>query len=293
MEEKLLELEAPSPENVMRLVANEVPFVMRGLCRDWPALAKWDFPYLTRKLKETPGKVYKGTFRTREGVLPEEIPTHEAVRHVLYHEDNFRIVENMAIWLSAQSNVTTMHYDGYSFDGFNVQVKGHKTFVLCHPDLECVMAPFLQGAVPHAKDEEARRRVTSYTVEMRPGDCLYTPRFWYHTVTARADSANVQYHFARKKPPSVESRAMRHYINNAWIVANSPYLIPRAIREGISEYVDIVELYAAKARPQEARLQAIDALVTMVTHVVAKPLMTTKLLRQYRRRTLDELGKPL
>jgi hypothetical protein len=112
-------------------------------------------------------------------------------------------------------------------------------------------------------------------------------------VTARADSTNVQYHFARKKPPAVESRAMRNYANNAWVVTNAPYLIPKAIREGISEYPDIVGLYAAKARPREALAQAVESLARMVTHVVSKPRQTSRLLRQYRRTKLEELGKPV
>lgn len=292
MHGKLLEVRDPSSTEVRTLVEREQPFVMRGLCRDWPALERWSFEYLSRKLKETPGKVYKSTFRTREGVLPDEIPTKACVRDVVYASDNFRIVENMAIWLSARGNVTTLHYDGYSYDGFNVQVQGRKTFELFHPDLRCEMAPFLQGALPRAVGGEAARAVLSYSVDLSPGDCLYTPRFWYHRVEAHADSSNVQYHFARKKPPTEESRAMRHYANNAWVVAHAPWLVPAMIRRGVSEYPDIIALYATLARRDEALGQALQSLWRMALLLLIEPRRTFKYVRQYGRKTVDELSQP-
>src|SRR5690606_31719860 len=139
---------------------------------------------------------------------------------------------------------------------------------------------FLQGAVPHRNDEQARRKVTSYRVEMDPGDCLYTPRFWYHTVKAHADSTNVQCHFARNTTPSVETRAMRHYVNNAWIVAHAPWLIPGMVRKAISDYPEIISLYAAKARPKQALTQAGEALLRMATLVVSQPRQTSRVIRQ-------------
>jgi Cupin-like domain len=293
MQGTLLELRDPSTCEVLRLVDEEVPFVMRGLCRDWPAVERWSFDYLARKLEQTPGKIYKSTFRTREGVLGDEIPTKDGVREVLYAAGNFRIVDNMAIWLSARGNVTTLHYDGYSYDGLNVQVQGRKTFELYHPDLRCTMAPFLQGALPRSGDDVARQEVRSYTVELLPGDCLYTPRFWYHRVEAHADSTNVQYHFARRHVPAVETRAMRHYANNAWVVAHAPWLVPALLRRGISEYPDIVALYAARARRSEALGQATQSLLQMARLLLVEPRRTSKYIRQYNRKTLDELAKPV
>ena len=291
MEEKLREIGTPDPEEMIQLVTAEVPFVVRGLCGDWPAVVKWDFRGLSGKLKQIPGKVYKAWFRTREGELQTDIPTKEPLKRILYHQNNFPIAENMSIWLSARSNVTTMHYDGYAFDGFNVQVTGEKTFHLYHPDLECVMAPFAQGALPHSHDNRARRQVISYSVEMKPGDCLYTPRFWYHTVNASTDATNVQYHFGRRTPPLSESRAMRHYINNSWMVANVPGVIPKAVLQGISEYPEIVQLYAAKARPAEAMTQVAGSILRMLVLLVSRPNQMSRLMRHYDRKTVDELSK--
>jgi hypothetical protein len=281
----LREIEPHASEEIRRWVAAEVPFVVRGLCLDWPAIESWDFRSLSAKLHGTPGKVYKAWFRTTEGELSRDIPTKEPLRRILYDGNNFQIAENMAIWLSAQRNVTMLHYDGYSFDGFNVQVSGEKTFDLYHPDLECLMAPFTQGAL------KPTRQVPSHSVEMKPGDCLYTPRFWYHTVRARTDATNVQYHFARKTPPSVESRAMRHYINNCWIVRNIPRVIPRSVRQGISEYPEIVQLYAAKARPTEAVAQVTKATLQLSALLVSKPGEMLKLMRHYNRKSVDELSR--
>jgi hypothetical protein len=291
MEERLPALENPMAEEIRSFVEQEQPFVMRGICRDWPALRKWDFAYLTHKLKQTPGEVYKATFRTRVGELQEDVPTHPALMRVVEHEGNFKLADNMALWLSPASNVTTLHYDGYGFDGLNVQVTGYKVFELFHPDLRSKMAPFVQGAVSARGDDEARRRVTSYRVELAPGDCLFTPRFWYHTVTARTDATNVQYHFSRRALPRVESRAMRHYVNNAWVVAHAPWLIPSGVRRGIAEYPEIIGRYAERARPREALLQATRALATMAALVVTQPRQTARSVRYFNRKTVEDLSK--
>ncbi len=293
MEERLRELENTDADEMLGYVQQDEPFVVRGLCRDWPALAKWSFAYLTPKLKNTPGKVYKATFRTRAGELRDDIPVKPAIERVIHHERNFEIADNMALWLSPATNVTALHYDGYAFDGLNVQVTGSKTFELFHPDLECKMAPFVQGVVPRDGDAAAQRRVASYRVRLEPGDCLFTPRFWYHAVTAHSDATNVQYHFARRAPPAVQTRARRNYANDCWILAHAPWLIPSGVRRGIAEYAEIVALYAAQAHGRQALAQAAGALGTMAELALTAPRRTLRFIRYFDRKTVEELSQLL
>ncbi|KAL2048094.1 hypothetical protein N7G274_000005 [Stereocaulon virgatum] len=49
--------EDPSPLDLMRFVAKNRPFVVRGGCSTWPAMQKWNVDYLKKVMKDTPVKV--------------------------------------------------------------------------------------------------------------------------------------------------------------------------------------------------------------------------------------------
>ena len=49
--------EDPSPLDLMRFVAKNRPFIVRGGCSTWPAMQKWNVEYLKLTMGDTPIKV--------------------------------------------------------------------------------------------------------------------------------------------------------------------------------------------------------------------------------------------
>ena len=45
-------LDEPSPLEFMRYVAKNIPFVVRGVAREWPATQKWNADYLKRRMEK-------------------------------------------------------------------------------------------------------------------------------------------------------------------------------------------------------------------------------------------------
>ena len=119
--------------------------------------------------------------------------------------------ENCGVWLGTAGNVTPLHYD--LCHGFLVQVLGTKTVTYFEPDdyrnlyqrkehpelsqvdfdawrREAVLiaastAPAADGDSTGLSPHEKWPRfadATPRTVTLEPGDCLYTPPFWWHHV---------------------------------------------------------------------------------------------------------------
>jgi hypothetical protein len=44
----------PSPEEFLRHVESNHPFIIRGYANDWPATEKWDLDYLEEKIRDNP-----------------------------------------------------------------------------------------------------------------------------------------------------------------------------------------------------------------------------------------------
>jgi hypothetical protein len=115
--------------------------------------------------------------------------------------------ENCGVWLGTAGNVTPLHYD--LCHGFLVQVLGTKTVTYFepddyrylyqrkeHPELSQVdldawrrqesgaqahSVGASDGPSPHEKWPRFAD-ATPRTVILEPGDCLYTPPFWWHHV---------------------------------------------------------------------------------------------------------------
>eukprot|EP01043_Picozoa_sp_COSAG02_P063253 COSAG02_NODE_8917_length_2401_cov_1.577324_3_plen_241_part_00 len=111
--------------------------------------------------------------------------------------------ENCGVWLGTAGNVTPLHYD--LCHGFLVQVLGTKTVTYFEPDDYRYLYQRKEHPELSQVDLDAWRRhesgaqvdsagpsphekwprfadATPRTVTLEPGDCLYTPPFWWHHV---------------------------------------------------------------------------------------------------------------
>ena len=117
-----------------------------------------------------------------------------------------------SVWLGLAGNITPFHYD--LCHGFLAGVVGSKVFTLVSPDAWRSMYPrpdrpelsrvdyeaAREGEKSEARREELRRRPKFFDesatrclcrVEVRPGDVLYTPPFWWHHVETAKDGPAV------------------------------------------------------------------------------------------------------
>jgi len=95
------------------------------------------------------------------------------------------------VWIACGGTVSPWHYDGNSLDGFNVQVRGRKHFMLVSPSTPLACFPLLTEARASFRGEDAlspRHCRASFVLEA--GDMLYLPRYWFHRVQA-LDALNI------------------------------------------------------------------------------------------------------
>ena len=103
------------------------------------------------------------------------------------------------LWIGAAGQRSTIHSDPY--DNLNVQIIGAKTFTLFAPDQheylypECIHAHLWASRIdPESPDIERFPKFQSargFTGELLPGDVLFIPKFWWHTLSATKASLNI------------------------------------------------------------------------------------------------------
>jgi ribosomal protein L16 Arg81 hydroxylase len=115
--------------------------------------------------------------------------------------------KNCGIWISSSGCVTPLHYD--LCHGLLVQVSGTKRFLLASPQETIYLSP---NKDPFSKNQtssqvnltkwisddlEEKKRFPAidearwYSVDLSPGDVLYTPPGWWHYVVSLEESISV------------------------------------------------------------------------------------------------------
>ncbi|MBX7099320.1 MAG: cupin-like domain-containing protein [Myxococcaceae bacterium] len=101
-----------------------------------------------------------------------------------------------AFWVSPSGNYTSLHHDAH-LDNLNVQVFGSKTFVLIAPSQHPFISPFALFESPvnpfwpdHARFPKFAQAKVQEAV-LKPGDMLFVPRYWWHSVAALSLSINI------------------------------------------------------------------------------------------------------
>ena len=110
---------------------------------------------------------------------------------------------NCGVWFGSAGSVTPLHYD--LCHGFLCQIVGRKVFTFVAPDdTRCLhrradrpevanVDPDLwsgdgeAAAAEHARHPAFAELSAVWSVELGPGDVLYTPPFWWHHVRTHDD----------------------------------------------------------------------------------------------------------
>ncbi len=99
-------------------------------------------------------------------------------------------------WIAPKGTMSSLHHDGDA-DNVNLQVSGRKLFVLIAPRFlrDVYLAGTAESPInPFRPDLQRFPRfagVDAVEADLRPGDALFVPKYWFHCVYTAAPSVNV------------------------------------------------------------------------------------------------------
>ena len=100
----------------------------------------------------------------------------------------------MRLFMQPNKHKTLYHYDGNSLHGFNLQMKGKKHWFLISPLTPTPFAPLMFVSLI-AKDFMPNEDYHDYyDFETLPGEMLFLPRYWIHSVSTLEDE-NINYNW--------------------------------------------------------------------------------------------------
>lgn len=122
----------------------------------------------------------------------ETIPT--LLHKVLERDDMSVRPLGMRLFMQPYGHKTLYHYDGNSLHGFNLQLKGTKHWYLVSPQTPLSSAPLMfVSLVPKGFTPDDNKH-DYYDFETKPGEMLFLPRYWIHSVSTKAQE-NINYNW--------------------------------------------------------------------------------------------------
>jgi hypothetical protein len=229
----VIRLEAPTPAQLDRCIAEHRPAILGGLMRDQPASQAWELSYLRAKLGARPVKVVTHDrprlyWDPQKGLPLRPMPFEAFAREVFEEasagysylqddvnsfpdlKDDYRLPPMIAdkgivrgkFWLSGPGLITPLHYD--PVETLHWVVRGTKRFICYRPGVSRYYpfpyksdAPFISQVDPdHPELERFPRFRRARPVEFRvePGEILYLPAYWWHQVYSEA-AVNISVNF--------------------------------------------------------------------------------------------------
>ena len=140
-----------------------------------------------------------GCFKTREEENKMVRCSNMFLSQLIRHPD-LVVQEHMRMWKHDAGKYTRVHYDANNINVFNFSLKGSKTFFLAPPGSRTVFPMTNIGVLPHMSSKE----VTSVT--LNPGELLYIPSCWFHSVLTNEPSININMGFFHRSAPSIINR---------------------------------------------------------------------------------------
>jgi hypothetical protein len=199
--------------NFEALASLGTPVIVEGAARAMKAFTRWTDAYLDDVLTGTKAVVRFGDGRL--GRLPFKAflahlrsPSHfktssgamyltdcyiqpsfgDPWREALAHDAQFPLdrqgiyAEWISLYAGPAGTMTTWHQDIFSTHTWLAQLRGEKAWTLCAPD-----AGFHEGAP--AQDAQGLEAI------LRPGDLIYLPPNWWHTVTNCSPTLSISGNF--------------------------------------------------------------------------------------------------
>jgi lysine-specific demethylase 8 len=147
-------------------------------------------------------------------------------------------------WISGPGAHTWLHYDNNGCHNLNAQITGHKRCTLYPPSALHSMRPFLLGgdnpahnccAVDIDADPEALAGVEAYEAELRAGDLLFIPCWWFHTFQHLGDfNTNVNFWYLPERPghnPVAARQALLDAAGRAGLLGSKDPAVARLLGE--------------------------------------------------------------
>jgi hypothetical protein len=223
----------PDRRRLEQCIAAHKPAIFTGLMDGETATRSWDLPYLQSRIGKQQVEYVRHSspriYWDPESGLPTKTSTFtDFAENALFAKDghfsylqddvnsfpalkaDFELPRMMSekplfrtkLWLSGRGMITPLHYD--PVETFHWVIRGSKRFSFFSPGLRAyypfswrTRAPFISQLDP---DDLDRRRFPHFTdavrieCEMKAGDVLYLPAFWWHQVYS-SESLNISLNF--------------------------------------------------------------------------------------------------
>ena len=88
----------------------------------------------------------------------------------------------MRLWVQPKGNKTPWHYDAGGCHGFNLQLEGRKHWFIVSPDTPLPQVPMMNINAVNIDFVPDQNKVTCYECITQPGEMIFLPRGWAHTV---------------------------------------------------------------------------------------------------------------
>jgi hypothetical protein len=218
-----------------RFVSRSRPVLLTGLLAGWPAVQRWSLDYFETHhgdRRVLVGRLRDGRLEVspRTGVEQREVPLGDFVRKLRAGDrsqylispvedripallDDVRLPEictrarwrAQRLWLGGAGVRTPLHHD--LPENLYAVVFGSKRIALVprgerrnvYPNRRLSRAPNFSRVDAFAPDTTRFprfKRVQPLVCEVGPGECLYIPRLWWHTVESLEPSASLSLWFA-------------------------------------------------------------------------------------------------
>ena len=212
----------PTREQLNDCIDTGVPAVLQGLTAEWKASRDWNLDYFSRLVGATKAQVVTSPsdmvyWDPKAGLaqkaltvseFAEDLASRDEADNRLYLQEDMSLfpalrqdyqlpkmisekpIKRAKLWVSPGRMVTSLHYD--AVETLHWVVRGAKRFVCFQPGVRSyypyswrTTAPFISrvdAANPDYDRYPRFRRARPVEFEVREGEILYLPAFWWHQV---------------------------------------------------------------------------------------------------------------
>nr|WP_320135367.1 cupin-like domain-containing protein [uncultured Amphritea sp.] len=191
----------------------EIPVVIEGIGKDWPARQRWNEKYLHEKLSKEPSATTASLWYWMDrDTLIEDYTTPTFINQIIDSPIAFPRTQHLRLWINKKGNVSSWHYDGGLVNVFNIQVKGVKEWILVSPDTPLDCYPYTTYAIIDGKGDRILKNKTYTRFTLNEGDMVYIPPAWFHKVTS-CDDENINLNWLlTKKETSATSATLKREV---------------------------------------------------------------------------------
>lgn len=134
-----------------------------------------------------------GCYKKKNGSAHRQVRCSNSFLSQLIRHPDLLVQPHMRMWKHKRGNYTHAHYDANMINVFNFSLKGSKTFYLSPPNSRWVFPLTGIGVQSHMSGNSV------FEITITPGDLLYIPATWFHSVLTNEDSVNVNITFFHRR----------------------------------------------------------------------------------------------